>query len=172
MRRFLAAGLVCTALAACSSGSATGGIGVRSVAQPLPELRGSGLDGKELTSDSYRGHVLVLNIWASWCGPCQREQPDLVKLAHRYAGRGVEFLGVNHEDQEAAARAWVAHYHVPYPSISDPAGRFAAKLGYVGLPDTYVVDPNGTIRFIVGPGATNTAMLSGLIDQVLARSSS
>ena len=80
----------------------------------------------------------------------------------------MRFLGIDHMDQDAAAKAWVESYHVPYPSIADPNGQFAASLDYFGLPDTYVVDPTGTIRYVVGPGATSAAQLSGLLDQVLA----
>ena len=63
---------------------------------------------------------------------------------------------------------WVRTYHVPYPSIADPSGRFAASFDYFGLPDTYVVDAGGTMRYAIGPGATTATQLSGLLDQVLA----
>ena len=168
MRRAFALLAVCVALAACT-GSGSSPTNVRATATPLPELTGTGLDGSELSSAPYRGRVLVVNVWASWCGPCTKEQPELVEVAKRYRDRGVAFMGINSIDQVAAARAWVARYHVPYPSISDTAGRYAAKLGYLGLPDTYVVDRTGTIRFVVS-GPTDAVQLSGLLDQVLAGS--
>ncbi len=73
-------------------------------------------------------------------------------MAKRYEDRGVRFLGINHMDQTAAATEWVRHYGVPYPSIADPSGKFATDLDYFGLPDTYVVDPTGTIRYAIGTG--------------------
>jgi peroxiredoxin len=91
-----------------------------------------------------------------------------VRVAHRYSSRGVQFLGIDHMDQDAAAHTWIARYHVPYPSITDPTGKFAASLDYFGLPDTYVIDATGTIRYVIGPGATSESQLSGLLDQVLA----
>ena len=63
-------------------------------------------------------------------------------------------------------------YQVPYPSIADPTGKFAASLDYFGLPDTYVVDRTGTIRYAIGPGPTSATQLSGLLDQVLAAQTS
>src|SRR4051794_6936207 len=144
---------------------------VRAVDEPLPALSGRSLDGHDLSSADYAGKVLVVNAWASWCEPCMLEQPELVQVAKRYASRGVDFLGVDHMDQDAAAQAWVQSYHVPYPSIADPTGKFAASLDYVGLPDTYVVDRTGTIRYAIGPGATSATQLSGLLDQVLAQTS-
>jgi thiol-disulfide isomerase/thioredoxin len=141
--------------------------GVREVAEPLPMLSGEDLRGNPLSTLDMAGDVLVVNTWATWCTPCEREQPALVQVATRYADRGVTFLGINHADQLAAAQEWVRRYDVPYPSLYDPAGRFAATLGYLGLPDTYVVDRTGMIRFVV-TGPTDAQQLSGLLDQVLA----
>jgi len=154
---------------ACTRSQATeAGTGVRSMSEPLPVLRGEDLQGKPITSETFAGKVLVVNAWATWCTPCEQEQPDLVRVADRYADRGVSFLGINHMDQTAAAAEWVRTYRVPYPSIADPSGRFAASFDYFGLPDTYVVDATGTIRYAIGPGATTEAQLSGLLDEVLA----
>jgi cytochrome c biogenesis protein CcmG/thiol:disulfide interchange protein DsbE len=93
--------------------------------------------------------------------------PELVRVAEAYEGRGVTFLGINHQDQRAAAQTFADRYEVPYDSFHDEAGRFAAKLGYLGLPDTFVVDREGTIRYAI-TGATNADELSGLLDEVLA----
>ena len=174
-RRVIALAVVVLALAACTRGDGTPageGTGVRAADEPMPTLSGSSLDGQAVSTKDFLGKVLVVNAWASWCTPCQLEQPELVDVAKRYANRGVRFLGIDHMDQDAAAKAWVESYRVPYPSIADPNGQFAASLDYVGLPDTYVVDPTGTIRYVVGPGATSAAQLSGLLDQVLAAQTS
>jgi thiol-disulfide isomerase/thioredoxin len=148
---------------------ATTGTGAVALDEPLPALKGESLDGAQLDAASFRGEVLVVNAWASWCGPCKREQPDLAALARRYQDRGVSFLGINYRDDRATARRWVSdEFHVPYPSIYDPSGRSANVLAYpLGLPDTYVVDPSGTIRWALY-GQTDAKELSGLIDQVLA----
>ena len=153
---------------ACTRGEATEGTGVRTLSQPLPLLQGEDLQGNSISSTDLAGHVLVVNAWATWCTPCEQEQPALVQVAKRYADQGVRFLGINHMDQTAAAREWVRTYHVPYPSIADPSGRFATSFDYFGLPDTYVVDAGGTMRYAIGPGATTARQLSGLLDQVLA----
>jgi thiol-disulfide isomerase/thioredoxin len=171
--RWIAVLVALVALAGCTrtaggGSSSEAGTSVRAVDEPLPTLSGQSLDGHDLSSADYAGKVLVVNAWASWCEPCILEQPQLVQVAKRYASRGVQFLGLDHMDQDAAAKAWVESYHVPYPSIADPTGKFAASLDYVGLPDTYVVDRTGTIRYAIGPGATSANQLSGVLDQVLA----
>lgn len=142
--------------------------GVASQDEPLPGLTGEGLDGERLDARTYAdGDVLVINVWADWCAPCRREQPQLVRLANRYQDEGVRFLGINYQDDRDAARAWVREFEVPYPSLFDPSGRSAADLGFPALPDTYVVDPGGTIRWVVY-GETDEVELAGLIDEVLA----
>jgi thiol-disulfide isomerase/thioredoxin len=139
---------------------------VQRLSEPLPELTGEAVDGSQVSTADLTGQVLVVNVWATWCHPCEKEQPALVRVAKTYADRGVRFLGVNAQDGVAAARAWIERFDVPYPSLYDPAGRSAAKLGYIGLPDTYIVDPSGTIKVAIN-GETTEAQLSGLIDEVL-----
>src|SRR5262249_9742778 len=116
------------ALAACTAtgdqSSSDASTTVRTMDKPLPTLSGQSLDGHDLSTADLAGKVLVINAWASWCSPCQMEQPELVQVAKRYASRGVRFLGIDHMDQDAAANAWVQSYHVPYPSIADTTGRF------------------------------------------------
>ncbi len=150
-------------------GGAEGSVfGIAARNEPLPRLSGETLDGGWLDASSYAdGSVLVINVWADWCGPCRREQPQLVRLAERYDEEGVRFLGINYQDDRDAARAWVEAFGVPYPSLYDPSGRSAADLGFPALPDTYVVDPAGIIRWVVY-GETDERELSGLIDDLLA----
>jgi thiol-disulfide isomerase/thioredoxin len=139
---------------------------------PLPSLVGTTLDGAALDSATFRGRPTVINAWATWCGPCEQEQPALVSLAKRYGAR-VRFVGIDFNDDAAAARRWVGpQYHVPYPSLSDPSGRTAHLLKYpLGLPDTFVVDADGVIRWAIY-GRTDEEELSGVIDQVLAAQAS
>jgi len=164
--------VLCGAVACTRSQATEAGTGVQAMSEPLPVLQGEDLQGNQISSAQFAGRVLVVNAWATWCAPCEQEQPALVRVANRYADRGVRFLGIDHMDQVAQANEWLRSYDVPYPSISDPSGRFATVFDYFGLPDTYVVDATGTIRFAVGPGATTEAQLSGLLDEVLAAQSS
>jgi peroxiredoxin len=153
-------------LVACNSPSTVGVVRVEG--RPLPDLAGTGLQGERLSAANFRGHVLVVSVWSTWCLDCENDQPGFVDVANRYRGRGVRFLGVNPMETSTAQPAeWVRRYHVPYPSIEDPSGRFAASLGYAGLPATYIVDRDGTIRFSIVGAHTSEATLSSLLDQVL-----
>lgn len=158
-------------MSACSrvgSGSADDGLGAKSVSLPAPALAGDTVQGGNAVLADLRGKVVVVNFWATWCTPCRREQPQLVQLADHYRDRGVAFLGVLERDYDtAAARAWVKQFHVPYPSIVDDSGSWADDFAFFGLPDTYVIDRSGTIRWAVY-GQTDSAQMTQLIDRVLA----
>jgi thiol-disulfide isomerase/thioredoxin len=141
----------------------------KEVSIPFPGLHGeSVVDGSELSSEQFAGDVLVINAWATWCTPCRQEQPALLRVLERYEDRGVSFLGIDHLDDRASATRWIREdFDVPYPSLFDPAGEFAAMLGYPGLPATFVVDRSDTIRFRrFGP--ITERMLTEMLDRVLA----
>ena len=141
--------------------------GVAPIEEPMPRLQGDGVVGPEVDTDEMRWSVLVLNVWATWCAPCRREQPALQRVQGGFDWRGVEFLGINSRDDRAAARRWIEDFGVAYPSLSDPDGRAAALLGFPFLPDTYVVDRRGTMRYAIY-GETSAEELTGLIDELLA----
>ena len=141
--------------------------GVAELEDPFPGLDGESVVGSPVDTGSMDWSVLVVNVWATWCEPCRREQPALLRVRDDYAGRGVEFVGVNYRDDRAAAERWIDGFSVPYPSLYDPDGRTAGTLGFPFLPDTYLVDADGTMRFVVY-GETSAQELSGLIDDLLA----
>jgi DsbE subfamily thiol:disulfide oxidoreductase len=169
-RSFLLAVLAALALATfLVAARDDGGGGLAEVSVPLPRLSGeSVVDGGVLRSDDFAGDVLVINAWATWCGPCRQEQPALIRVFERYRDRGVSFLGIDHLDDRASARNWIEEeFDVPYPSLFDPAGEFAAALGYPGLPATFVVDAEGIIRYRrFGP--ITEGMLTEMLERVLA----
>ena len=173
MRRYLVAGVVVVVIAGLIGAVAFRGNGnavepgISEVDRPLPRLTGETLQGGAADTRDLLGHVTLVNVWATWCDPCRREQPGLERLYRRYHDRGVDFLGINYRNDPAAARAWVDEFDVSYPSIVDRPGAFADDLGFLGLPDTYLVDRDGTIRYIAF-GETTEQELRPLIDELLA----
>ncbi|MGH2630040.1 MAG: TlpA family protein disulfide reductase [Actinomycetota bacterium] len=141
--------------------------GVAELDEPMPRLQGEGVVGAAVDTDAMEWSALVVNVWATWCEPCRREQPALQQVRSDFEDRGVEFLGVDYRDDRAAAERWIEDFEVAYPSLYDPDGRTAALLGFPFLPDTYVVDVSGTMRFAIY-GETSAEELSGLLDEVLA----
>jgi thiol-disulfide isomerase/thioredoxin len=111
----------------------------------LPAITGESLlePGRTLSSQDYRGQVVVLNIWGSWCGPCRAEADALDQVALASTARGVQFLGVDVRDQRDAAADFVRDRGVVYPSIFDPPGRSLLALRGSprnAVPSTIVLD--------------------------------
>ncbi len=125
-------------------------------------------DGGHWSSASARGRVLVVNFWASWCGPCRAEQPGLTAVARAFRDRGVAFVGVNVQDSRPAARAYAEEFAIPYPSLFDPAAQTATELPAVALPTTFVLDRDGVIAYQL-TGKTTAPVLTARLEALLAQ---
>jgi peroxiredoxin len=153
----LGAGVALIAYSALRQFRAAGGATTFSIAdyqaeaqrdrRPVPQFREPALGGGTIDWRDYAGKVVVVNFWASWCGPCRREAPALQGLWEEYRDRGVRFLGVNFNDDPAAARAYEEEFGITYPSVSDPSGKVAHLFQVLALPTTYVVGPDGWIAY-------------------------
>jgi thiol-disulfide isomerase/thioredoxin len=127
--------------------------------RPLaPDFTGTTLTGSRLSFSSYRGRVVVLNFWGSWCGPCREEAPALAVAAQQYRPSGVAFLGVDVRDTTASAQAFTHDFGVSYPSVSDASSAitldFTAVVPIAGTPTTLVIDRAGRIAGAVFGTAT------------------
>ena len=136
--------------------------------ETAPELKGTDLDGNEISSADFAGQVLVVNLWGSWCPPCRKEAPALQKASSELADEKVQFLGLLTKDDPAKAKAFNAKVGIEYPSIDDSAGRnqaaFADSLPSVAVPTTWVIDKNGKVAARV-MGELTDATLRGLVEQ-------
>jgi cytochrome c biogenesis protein CcmG, thiol:disulfide interchange protein DsbE len=116
---------------------------------PLPPIEGLSTPGIG-AADFATGQPIVVNVWASWCGPCREEQPLLVALAERSK---VPLYGINHKDRPGDAIAFLKRFGNPFARIgADRTGRASIEWGVYGVPETYVLDGRGTIIFKhIGP---------------------
>jgi cytochrome c biogenesis protein CcmG/thiol:disulfide interchange protein DsbE len=113
---------------------------------PAPELSGVDLDGVNRDLRDYRGQIVLVNIWASWCAPCKEEIPVLVRAQEEYADDGVIVLGIATQDRAGNARQAATDWGADaYVSIVDEDGKLAVAWGSRGVPETYVVDRNGVV---------------------------
>jgi cytochrome c biogenesis protein CcmG, thiol:disulfide interchange protein DsbE len=108
-----------------------------------PELRGALADGR-LTSRELRGYPVVVNFWASWCGPCKTEAPILAASARAHAGK-VVFLGIDVQDFKSDAVRFLERYDVTYVSVRDSSSGTYDAYGLTGLPETYYIDAKGRL---------------------------
>jgi cytochrome c biogenesis protein CcmG/thiol:disulfide interchange protein DsbE len=114
------------------------------ITAPTSTLPRLGASGKASLSD-YRGQVVVLNFWASWCPPCIDELPLLERTQRRLASRQATVLGVNYKDIPEDALGFVDRFHLSYPSVRDRDGDYAKDYGARAFPETFVIDRGGRI---------------------------
>jgi thiol-disulfide isomerase/thioredoxin len=136
------------------------------VSGPMPAISSPALERGTVAPKTYRGEVVVVNFWASWCGPCRKEQPGLERLWAEYGERGTQFLGVNFRDDPAAARAYLDEFDVTYPSVADD-GLIAHRFRVPYLPATVLVDRSGQMRYRL-LGAQDEAVVRGYLEELLA----
>lgn len=125
------------------------------------ELLDGGLDAYRARLGELRGHPVVVNAWASWCGPCEREMPYFQRAAVRL-GRRVAFLGVNPDDPTDDAREFLRDHYVPYPSYVDRGSKIVHEIGVrAGLPTTVFYDRDGEVAYVKqGPYRDEAALLA------------
>ncbi len=112
-----------------------------------PDFRLAALDGSTAALTSFRGKFVLLNFWASWCGPCRGETPDLQALQARAGGDHFTVIGVNQQESPGDARAFASEFGVTYPVLLDRAGDVSTAYGVDrGLPVSFLVGPDGVIR--------------------------
>jgi peroxiredoxin len=142
--------------------------GSRSMA---PDISGKTLTGTRLSLASFRGSVVVLNFWGSWCSPCRAEAPALAALAARYRSAGVRFLGIDIQDEPSSAEAFMHTFRISYPSLNDPGDEialaFRKTVPPAAIPTTLVIDRTGHIAARIVGGATYNS-LKELLTEVLA----
>ena len=175
--------LASAALAGCS-GRSSGGNGQNFVSgeggvqsyprgdrKAAPDLTGKSLQGKQVDVSDYRGDVVVINVWGSWCGPCRAEAKHLRQVAEDTADKGVKFVGLNTRDPDPAnALAFERTYKITYPSIYDPYGKLVARFKSIppkGIPSTIILDRDGKVaaRSLI---ALNADELHSALDPVIA----
>ena len=116
------------------------------VDQPATDFTLKSLDGKNLKLSEYAGNVVMLNFWASWCGPCRKEMPLLNDLHKRYEPLGFVVLGVNVEQEHELAKAFLKETPVDFPILLDASNKVSQAYQVIAMPTTIMIDREGKVR--------------------------
>ena len=116
------------------------------IGKPMPSFTLTAIDGTKVSSASLAGRPLIVNFWASWCGPCVQEHPVLLDTARRYGDR-VTIVGILYDDTASDAARFLARYGAGgWADLADPGGGTAISFGVTGPPETYFIDATGVVR--------------------------
>lgn len=141
------------------------------VGHPAPEFQGTLLDGKPFTLSDLRGKVVLLDFWATWCGPCVQALPHIQKIADRFADRPVVVLGMNRDQfgSEERIRKFLERKKITFPQFLDFDGEAADKYGVTGIPCTFLIDAKGILQYVsVGFTPGHDEVLAEHIEALLA----
>lgn len=136
------------------------------VGKPAPDFAGTDLDSKPVKLSDYRGHPLLLNFWASWCGPCRAEQPGITSALAHYAPQRLLVLGITVRDNLEAAKIFRDEFKMPYRSLFDQAARLGYAYQVDAPPSSIFIDGSGIVQFKI-TGALSEAGFKQLISDKL-----
>ena len=125
--------------------------------RPAPDFTLPLIDGEQLQLSSYRGKVVLLDFWATWCVPCREETPHFVELQQKYGGQGLQIIGVSMDDSPDPVHTFYQQFHMNYPVVMGTADVGSAYGGVLGLPIAFVIDREGRI-YAKHMGATDAAV--------------
>ena len=118
------------------------------VGKTAPDFTLKSLDGKNLKLSEMTGNVVLINFWASWCGPCREEMPLLNALHNKYEPLGFTVLGVNVEENVNGAKGFLKNFPVDFPVLLDNTNKVSKQYKVIAMPTTVVVDRDGNMRFL------------------------
>lgn len=159
----------CRGRGACASFLAAVLVAVAALLAPLPSRAGADAGpapdfslpsraGTTLSLDQFKGQVVMINFWASWCGPCRQEMPLLDNIYRRYGKMGFTLIGVNVEPDRSSAEAWLKQTPVSFPIVFDADSKVSKLYGVEGMPTTVFIDRKGNVRMLhvsYNPGDEN-----------------
>ncbi len=142
MRRLLTALMLCLACTCTSAGAAV------TLQAPAPDFTLRGPDGRNLRLGEQRGQVVLVNFWASWCGPCRQEMPQLNRLYDKYRSAGLVMLGVNIDDDARVGAATAQRWGVRFPVLLDEQKAVTRLYDLGSMPATVLIDRDGRVRYL------------------------
>ena len=138
---------------------------------PAPNFTFPGLDGKNTSLSDYKGKVVLVNIWATWCPPCVYEMPSMQKLYNEFNGKNFEILAVSIDAAGIdAAAPFMKKHKLSFPALMDPKGTIKSMYGVTGIPESFIIDKQGVlVGKIIGPIDWATQEVFGFFQDLIQR---
>lgn len=134
-----------------------------------PDFNLAQVNGSRLTLSGYRGNIVFLNFWASWCGPCRKEMPAMERLHRTLAGEGLAMVAINQKESAGTVAKFIRKYSLSFPAPLDADGQVSRAFRVFGLPTTYLIDGEGRIvGKASGPREWDSADAITLLRQILS----
>jgi peroxiredoxin len=134
--------------AVCAIGTALAPVARAAAPAPAPDFTLPARDGGNVRLSDLRGQVVMINFWATWCGPCRQEMPLLQQIQAKYEPLGFTLVGINVEPDSAAAMTWLKQVSVSFPILFDQKNVVAEQFGVQGMPSSVFVDRAGNVRYV------------------------
>ena len=130
--------------------------------EPFADFQLTTLDGEVISIADYRGKIVMIDFWSSWCAPCRAEGPVLAETYDKWRDRGVEFIGVAIWDTDDPVQEFIERNGINYVNGIDPSGKISIDFGVSGIPEKFFINPEGEIvKKVVGPNTSRT--LDGIL---------
>jgi thiol-disulfide isomerase/thioredoxin len=138
-----------------------------SIGELAPDITGTTLDGETLSLCEFRGNLIMVNVFASWCGPCRAEIPHLVEVFDEAGLEEIKFIGLNLSESPEAVRIFKDEFDINFPILLNQDGRLTEVYQPIGLPTSWFIDAYGVVRYVfVGPMTKD--MLKGILEDIKA----
>jgi len=138
-----------------------------SIGKLAPDITGTTLDGDILALSDLRGDIVLVNVFASWCGPCRAETPHLVEVFDKVDNEGIEFVGLNLSESSDAVRIFKDEFDINFPLLLNQDGRLTEIYQPIGLPTSWFIDADGVVRYVFA-GPMTKDMLTGILEDIEA----
>jgi len=138
-----------------------------SIGKLAPDITGTTLDGDILALSDLRGDIVLVNVFASWCGPCRAETPHLVEVFDKVDNEGIEFVGLNLSESSDAVRIFKDEFDINFPLLLNQDGRLTEIYQPIGLPTSWFIDADGVVRYVFA-GPMTKDMLIGILEDIEA----
>lgn len=138
--------------------------------KPAPDFSLPTLGGGTMRLSDYRGKIVFLNIWATWCPPCRDEMPSMQRLYEHFQGRDFEMLTISIDEDPSKVEPFMKELGLTFPVAFDPQQQVASQYGITGVPETYLIDKNGIVmHHMIGPGVWDDQGILSAFESLINR---